>query len=652
MGQALDGYFPEILAADLDQSSALFALRRLTSGSPEPAFSSEDKFPNVAGHAGWTTRCPGSPSYRAALGPASSLGPIKEKRPLVSFLGNRVSQQRSQQQEDVVTDSESVSGTEVSKGAGAQSTTSRDRSLLTVATSLTASWISHLKNASPATSEPDRDRSWIDPDSEDDDEPANASQEILSSLSPRPPTPSEHKAKGPNASGCDTGTTNLNGRVRQMHQKAHSISAFVVSSSRPQRHNSTRSRKGRHSGSPPPPLGEDAAPPVPRQRPRASTFHTQHDQKEQDTMPRRAATVDIPQYEDFTLADHMSPRDNKAPDICEHCPSDELNHTPNEDFIRAPPPSSPMPSVESWLNNNAHSYAIHHTEDVFRPVPLPPNVMETLRISVTCFPETMLLTSSLTVETIRSYSKKVRQPTIDIQASLANMPISPSTGGIPGKSLWRKVASRAKNTSPLESARRLNSPGSPTPGHKALRTATGFEELDAQPQAWDHLKNIFSGASDYICDALWAHIIAYNYISAHVPRPRSPENSPESSPKDEIPKKAASLLGLASAAAAQDGQLRSLSKLTGPLTGLIHRHETVTEPPEGRRATAQETAMRDLQAGLMRCIARLIATAKLMVEDGKQDNPIMDVDMTEQGADLFLARSLCEIVRFSEDDAA
>ena len=358
--------------------------------------------------------------------------------------------------------------------------------------------------------------------------------------------------------------------------------------------------------------------------------------------------VDQPQYEDFTLADHMPQEDVPELAVYGSSPTDEPDNIGQvQDFIRPPPPSSPLPTVESWLNTNAHTYATHPNDEVFKAVPLPPNVMETLRISVTCFPETMLLTSSLTVETIRSYSKKVRQPTTDVQATLSNMPLFPSTHGYPRKSLWRKVTSYTKHTSSSDPPRRLQS-GNSSGAYRGLRAPA--EEPETQPQPWEHLRNIFTGASDYICDALWAHIIAYNYISAHVPRQRAPDPSHESSSKDEIPKKAASLLGLASATA-QDVQ-RSVNKLSGPLAGLLQRQDMVVEPPAGRRAAAQETAMRDLQAGLMRCIARLIATAKFMVEDGGHDGPVMDVDVTEQGADVFLARSLCEIVRFSEDEAA
>ena len=115
------------------------------------------------------------------------------------------------------------------------------------------------------------------------------------------------------------------------------------------------------------------------------------------TRSRRAALglpVDTLQYEDFTLADHMSQEEDPQFAVYSTSVPEKNEASSAQDFIRPPPPASPLPSVESWLNSNAHSYATCHSDDVFRAVPLPPNVMETLRISVTCFPETMLLTST------------------------------------------------------------------------------------------------------------------------------------------------------------------------------------------------------------------------------------------------------------------
>jgi hypothetical protein len=64
-------------------------------------------------------------------------------------------------------------------------------------------------------------------------------------------------------------------------------------------------------------------------------------------------------------------------------------------------------------------------------------------------------------------------------------------------------------------------------------------------------------------------------------------------------------------------------------------------------STAHDNAVRDIQAGLVRCIARLIATAKLMAESGTGEERMVEVEARE--ADVLFTRSLCEIVRLAEE---
>ncbi|ODA83052.1 hypothetical protein RJ55_01561 [Drechmeria coniospora] len=207
-----------------------------------------------------------------------------------------------------------------------------------------------------------------------------------------------------------------------------------------------------------------------------------------------------------------------------------------------------VPSVQSWLNSSLQPLPLN--DDLSRVVPLPPDTMETLRVSISCFPETMLLSSSLTVDTIRTYSKKARQPELRETSR---------------RSLWRKVVRRPESRLDLASGR-----------------------------PWEPLKNVFGCCSDYVCDALYAHIVAYNYVCVLA----------NSSGDDEIPKKAASLLGLGR-----------------------------------KRLSAPETAQ-DMQGGLLQCITRLVATARLMADKD---------DIADAGeADMLFVRSLCEIVRIAE----
>lgn len=313
----------------------------------------------------------------------------------------------------------------------------------------------------------------------------------------------------------------------------------------------------------------------------------------------------------------------------------------NPVFIQPSPPPSPLPSVQSWLNGSIGPYTSQCLgDDLAKAVPLPPNVVETLRVSIACFPETMLLTSSLTVETIRNYSKKVRHPSAEMMNSQA--PDSP--GDSPRRSLWKRVVSYKRGASSPE--RRL--PHSTAPG-STLRKSPSSTSLEA-PKPWAPLKNVFGYCSDYICDALWAHLVAYNYISTLVPRtPSQPRPARVCSPaaesqKEEIPKKAASLLGLAVSQDMSASVDRVAKKLTSQMSWGL-KDGMVAE--QSSRSAHYENATRDIQAGLMRCIMRLIATAKLMAEEGTTDDRV--VEMETRGVDVLFTRSLCEIVRMAEE---
>ncbi|MBE3050263.1 hypothetical protein IMZ48_48755, partial [Candidatus Bathyarchaeota archaeon] len=130
---------------------------------------------------------------------------------------------------------------------------------------------------------------------------------------------------------------------------------------------------------------------------------------------------------------------------------------------------------------------------------------------------------------------------------------------------------------------------------------------------------------DYLCDALYAHIVAYNYISA-LPRcaPSSPPKPSSRGADDgEIPRKAAALLGL------REPDAASLEMATPPSTS----RSGLSERRDG--------ALRDLLVGLSRCIGRLVVTLR----EGRGD-------VVGEGCgdvDLFLVRALCEVVRCSEE---
>lgn len=229
---------------------------------------------------------------------------------------------------------------------------------------------------------------------------------------------------------------------------------------------------------------------------------------------------------------------------------------------------------------------------VFQPtapmvaVRLPKEVVDMLRVSVSCFPETMLSLSSFCIQTIRSYSRKVRRLSefdgdtanwlLPSSSSCSTLPPSP-TGGVPfvpapmcrspmapsmqsgpaqdwpassgsstragsiaassqrsARRFWmlpkRLVSSRTTpNASSLEST-----PGTACAQRRShSRSNRGGEdvvEVDQDKVNGACFKRIFPTGSDYMCDALYAHILAFNYISLLCSQEFAPAQLSESSP--------------------------------------------------------------------------------------------------------------------------
>ena len=266
------------------------------------------------------------------------------------------------------------------------------------------------------------------------------------------------------------------------------------------------------------------------------------------------------------------------------------------------PPRPSMPSnIQTWIDTSRDIAT--KPDDQLPGIPLPPDVVDNIRISISCFPDTMLLTSSLSVETIRSYSRKVKTCPADFKRDLSPPPpqhASPKKWGFS-----RILSSRRSNTSS---------------GDRGSRDST--EEVPASP--WTPLRAVFASGSEYLCDALYAHIVAYNYISAlQRCAPTSPAKSNHRTADDgEVPRKAAALLGLHGEALSSEAKALPASRHCSPVE-------------------KRDNALRDLLVGLSKCIGRLVITLR----DGSAE-----VVGEENGdVDLFLVRALCEVVRSSEE---
>jgi hypothetical protein len=143
--------------------------------------------------------------------------------------------------------------------------------------------------------------------------------------------------------------------------------------------------------------------------------------------------------------------------------------------------------------------------------------------------------------------------------------------------------------------------------------------------------------------------VAYNYISALVARyPTSLGHgrscSPVGSQNEDIPKKAASLLGLNEAPnLTSAASIRSVKRFSSSHWG---KDDLRAASPILNSAN-QDMAIRNIQTELLRCIRRLIATARLMSESETTEEKMVEMEMED--ADVLLMRSLFEMVRVNEE---
>ncbi|OHE99806.1 hypothetical protein CORC01_04942 [Colletotrichum orchidophilum] len=332
-------------------------------------------------------------------------------------------------------------------------------------------------------------------------------------------------------------------------------------------------------------------------------------------------------------------------------------------------PTSSLSASYTWLEDPI-DIPPPPSDDQSRRIPLPPNVMESLRVSVTCFPETMLLCSSLSIETIRSYSRKVRQPAAPEALRPDTPPASPKR--------WRWLSSR--RTSNLN--RRCCSRGASSSSNLDLPSSASLAPSSTAtlvvPPQWSRIRSVFPHGSNYLCDALYAHIVAYNYLAPMVqnnttqsplrpPTPASPSSSSIIT-DDSIPKKAASLLGIQGVQGMQEmastmmtppKPLRKRSSMFLGLRNCSSSRQAQIPPPAAAATAAavptmttpaaqtgpvSDIPLRELQQGLSRCIARLVTTLRAEGSGGS----VVGGDLINE-VDPLVMRSLCEIVKCCEE---
>ncbi|OAA42334.1 hypothetical protein BBO_04997 [Beauveria brongniartii RCEF 3172] len=701
--QRIDDYLPELLARDLELGSDIFAAKSMTAGTPSHSVTAE--YMARAKAAGRLTNRPEmAGEYQPASSRVQVLQSIEERDSIATFLERQGRQQYLDNEYPDISDVESFSSEDNSSSMPPPSFRyHRNMSIVTEATSLTDSVWKPSPQPSPRPLEPCR-RNWIHGDSDEDseiDQDSIFGQEIQENPSPRASTPLIVVDNESPLLDCEESAAAA--RRRFLHRKSHSLTEVPTSEAliRAARlrhataHHLLSTKQANRTNMITQEFQRDTWPghftaeqpgrvsPVPHSTPRVA---------QQKHRPRRSRSIEeglgkrprtaaaaaavacppAPRLESPPMSASYASETESEEDDVYSAKQQTFQRGLEADYSRTTPPESPRRNFVT-LAHSAAPYVLNFGGDeLARVVPLPPDVIETLRVSVACFPETILLSSSLTIDTIRSYSKKMRHPGTDF----SRLSSSPEEAAAK-KSLWRRV-------NPLKRAA-----SSKNLRHNALHSANesragsiGGGGADAQ-KAWSAIQNVFGTCSEYICDALFAHIMAYNYVSALLARSAAATCStsassslvgrhasgrrggrraggpswPADQKQDDIPNKAASLLGLSSPGIEPAGAGARHNRLV-PRTSNMTMTASSSSPsrPWSRDellpcqlvpSAVHEAPVRTVHEGLYKCIVRLIATARLMSASGRTEEPIADADATD--ADLLFLRSLCEIVRLVEE---
>ncbi|KAH6630481.1 hypothetical protein B0J18DRAFT_102683 [Chaetomium sp. MPI-SDFR-AT-0129] len=231
-----------------------------------------------------------------------------------------------------------------------------------------------------------------------------------------------------------------------------------------------------------------------------------------------------------------SPRrnENGNPDDDEENPDEDDDDDENTyTNIFASPPRRSLTNIHHRIDDTTNPPTPSaRAPHVSHGIPLPPEVIESLRVSISCFPETMLLTSNLSVETIRAYSKKIKHRA-DLSRHLRNTDadsiysFASSQQAKPAKR-WNMGWWRSSSNHNQHHRSQQSDPFSrDTPSHSLGASNLPFPTAVRRgPPVWKPIKNVFPSAPDKLCDALYAHLLVYNYLTSLSPQPRNSTSTP------------------------------------------------------------------------------------------------------------------------------
>ncbi|OHW89655.1 hypothetical protein CSPAE12_11755 [Colletotrichum incanum] len=654
----MDCNLPELLAQDLEFSSLIFAAKNMTAGAPSPALASdEDDWHGTAE----PPTVLGAPCHPNGVPQFQPLGAIDEKSSASGASEHDISDDASSSSGD----SFSMAGNDVDgEDDAAESPHIRQQSVLTADTTISASsqpaaTVSSQKRVVSFGGEVEGSfESWMDfePDAPADHPELGkslAQSPVTTPLKPVRPLSrlggrsinesSPQRAKSANAAATTRRLSNPFESYTRPASRARNDARKAIASR-------SRSRSHASSGGVPEHVvapGTDRSSIISDLKEELEPWFRYLDAEDEHAPPPHGLAPPL------LVTPRSGSRSGAARVVTPTTPR------PRSQAQTRSRPTSSISTSYTWLEDPI-DIPPPPSDDQSRRIPLPPNVMESIRVSVTCFPETMLLCSSLSIETIRSYSRKVRQPPLETLR-----PDTPPTS----PKRWRWLSSRrtsnlgngsgSGNNTGYNGTRRCCSRSS---SNLDLPSTMPPSTTTLTPPQWTRIRSVFPHGSDYLCDALYAHIIAYNYLAPmvqslpHGGTARPPTPGSPASTEDPIPKKAATLLGLQATHDVTPPPPRPLRKRSSMFLGLRASSRQSTfpasplPPPPPAPATPATTApsasdvpLRELQHGLRRCIARLVTT--LRVEG--TESPVAGEQVNE--VDPLVMRSLCEIVKCCEE---
>lgn len=450
---------PEILAVDLEQSSNIFQSRRLTAGAPAPGLAADetrirDSLPHSSGHPVPTLR----------------------SKPDVDLSNSNSSQAIHHKYSDIFAPLDynppargSVSSSDYSADLEPPSISTREESVLTVDT-----WLESEKQPSPpylhiSPSDYTAKISWIDLDGDD---VSPVTQRRRSSMTDFP----NYMQQLQGSTEVGSRTMSLRSPIKDVTQPTTPIipKSPGCPIEIPKRRSSLGHRGGRSAAQQFTwDLGQgethaEAPPHVKSSRP--VSIRPAYDEAS-STYEYDTGTSFLDE-DDFNFRD-----DTDGPD------------TSGDDRDRAI--ASDQVGVDEWLESDLAHLA---REEQSLPRPLLPAVQERIGFYVTNFPEPLLLCSNLLVEDIRNLSQGVRYNTegskLDHQATSG---YQASNQLHPKPPKWKWLYSSTSATDHLDPA---------------------YAFLASSRQPWVVMRKVFPRGSDGLCEALYAYLLVYNYITA------------------------------------------------------------------------------------------------------------------------------------------